>query len=221
MQGKRLWLQNTHKIGCNAHVEVKTFTLYAEFAISQGERESLSKWKLRCLQEEKIKMIKTELEAKRPVKITMKYFISLPQEEAHSGHPTGQAGVYAQKLHPTISQKIVDMVEAGVTDTSEIKHSLKHYVDKYLSKELGRKPHLGDRAFYPLSEDIRNHVSKAKRALELSKYDQENLRLKIEEWKKENPQSSFFFRPFRSTSQTEQTADIKTCSEQTVEETLL
>ena len=94
-------------------------------------------------------MIKTELEAKRPVKITMKYFISLPQQEAHSGHPTGQAGVYAQKLHPTISQKIVDMVEAGVTDTSEIKHSLKHYVDKYLSKELGRKPHLGDRAFYP------------------------------------------------------------------------
>ena len=44
---------------------------------------------------------------------------------------------------------------------------------------------------------------------------------KIEEWKKDNPQSSFFFPPFHSTSQTEQTADIKTCSEQTVEETLL
>lgn len=115
----------------------------------------------------------------------------------------------------------MDLVEAGITDTTEIKHSLKHYVDKYLSKELGRKPHLGDRAFYPLSEDIRNHVSKAKRALELSKYDQENLRLKIDEWKNNNPQSSFFFRPFRSTSQTEQTDDIKTCSEQTMEETLL
>ena len=163
-------------------------------------------------------MIKTELEAKSPVKTTMKHFISLPQQEAHSGHPTGQAGVYAQKLHPTISQKIVDMVEAGITDTSEIKHSLKHYVDKHLSKELGRKPHLGDRAFYPLCEDIRNHVSKAKRALELSKYDQENLRLKIEECKKDNPQSSFFFQPFHSTSQTEQTADIKTCSEQKVKD---
>ena len=115
----------------------------------------------------------------------------------------------------------MDLVEAGITDTTEIKHSLKHYVDKYLSKELGRKPHLGDRAFYPLSEDIRNHVSKAKRALELSKYDQENLCLKIDEWKNNNPQSSFFFRPFRSTSQTEQTDDIKTCSEQTMEETLL
>ena len=53
-----------------------------------------------------------------------------------------------------------------------------------LSKEIGRKPIPGDRAFYPLNDDIRNHVSKAKRALELSKYDQENLRLKVEEWKK-------------------------------------
>ena len=78
VQGKRLWLQSTRKIGCNAHVEVKAFTLYPEFAITQGEREGLSKWKLRCLQEEKIKMIKTDLEAKQSVKTTKKYFISLP-----------------------------------------------------------------------------------------------------------------------------------------------
>ena len=110
-------------------------------------------------------------------------FISLPQQEAHSSHPTGQAGIYAQKLHPAVSQKIVDMVEAGITDTTEMKHSLKHYmyVDNHLSKELGRKPLAGERAFYPHNDDIRNHISKAKRALELSKYDQENLRLKIEE----------------------------------------
>ena len=45
--------------------------------------------KLRGLQEEKIKMIKKEIEAKTSVKATMEYFISLPREEAHSGHPTG------------------------------------------------------------------------------------------------------------------------------------
>ena len=88
-------------------------TVYPEFAISQGERESLSKWKLRCLQEEKIKK---EIEAKRTVKMTTKYFISLPCEEAHS-----EAGVHAQKLQPAISQKIVELVEAGIMDTNEIK----------------------------------------------------------------------------------------------------
>ena len=72
-------------------------------------------------------MIKESIENKRTMKTT-KYFISLPTEEAHSGHPTGQAGVYAQKLHPAISQKIVELVEAGITDTNEMKHSLKHFV---------------------------------------------------------------------------------------------
>ena len=52
-------------------------------------------------------------------------------------------------------------------------------------------------------------MSPRPRALELSKYDQENLRLKIDEWKSDNPPSSFFFRQLRTTSQTEQT-----CSEQ-------
>lgn len=196
--------------------------LYPEFAISQEEREGLSKWKLRRLQEEKIRMIKKEIEAKQSVKTAMKYFISLPQEEAHSSHPTGQAGVYAQKLHPAISQKIVNMVEAGITDPTEIKHSLRYYVANYLSKEIGTKPHPGDRSFYPLNEDVSNHVSKAKRALDLSKYDQENLRLKIEQWQKDNPQSSFFFRPFCTAPQAEQaTHDTTTCSQKKAEKTLL
>ena len=95
VQGKRLWLrlQGMWKFGCIAHVVVKIFSLYPELAISEGEREGLSKWKLRHLQKKKLKMIKKEIEAKRSVKIATKYFISLSQEESHSGHPTGQAGV--------------------------------------------------------------------------------------------------------------------------------
>ena len=91
-----------------------------------------------------------------------------------------------------------------------------YYGDNHLSKKLGRKPLAGDRAFYPHNDDIHNHISTAKRALQLSKYDQENLHLKIEEWKKENPQSSFFFCPFHSPSQSGQVTDaVKTCDERT------
>ena len=64
---ERLLLQSTRKIECKAHVEMKS---YPEFAISQAEREGLSKWKLTCLQEEKIKMIKENIEAKRTVETT-------------------------------------------------------------------------------------------------------------------------------------------------------
>ena len=45
-------------------------------------------------------------------------------------------------------------------------------------------PLLSVRAFYPMPRDIKNHVGNAKFLLELSKLDQENIHLKIEEWKK-------------------------------------
>jgi hypothetical protein len=57
VKGKKLWLQSSRKIGCEACVEVKSFILYPEFNISKNERDGLSKWKLRNLQEERIKMI--------------------------------------------------------------------------------------------------------------------------------------------------------------------
>ena len=77
----------------------------------------------------------------------------------------------------------MELVEAGVADTNE--HSLKHFVNNNRSQKLGRKP------LQHFIQDIRNHISKAKRALELSKYDQENLRLKIEEWKKQTHSHHF------------------------------
>ena len=96
------------------------------------------------------------------------------------------------------------MVQAGITNVKEIKKSLKYYVDTFLCKKLGAKPVSSDRSFYPLNDDIHNHIGKAKRALELSRYDQDNLRLKIEEWKN---QSSFFPRPYHDTSDSEQTCE--------------
>ena len=166
VQGKRLWLQGSRKVGCAAHVEVKSFVLYPEYAVSTAEKEGLSKWKLRCLYEEKMKQLKLDLATDKTVKVEHRHFVSLPCEEAHSGHPTGEAAGYSQKLNPFISQKISEMVSS---DTAEVKRALKCHVDHFLAKELGMHPEPNDRSFYPLNDDIRNHIHKAKRALDLSK----------------------------------------------------
>jgi len=42
LKGKCLRLQGTRKIECQAHVEVKPFTLYPDFAASKDEKEGLS-----------------------------------------------------------------------------------------------------------------------------------------------------------------------------------
>ena len=54
LKGKCLGLQGTRRIECQAHVEMKLFTLYPDFAVSKDEKEGLSMQRLQCLQEEKI-----------------------------------------------------------------------------------------------------------------------------------------------------------------------
>ena len=46
-------------------------------------------------------------------------------------------------------------------------------------------PCITDRAYFPTLQDINNHVTKAKSALQLSKLDQQNFNLKIQERKNE------------------------------------
>ena len=69
-------------------------------------------------------------------------------------------------------------------ETKEVQKVLNYYVKHNLPQELGITPLSTDRAFYPMPRDIKNHIGNAKSLLELSKLDQENLHLKIEEWKK-------------------------------------
>ena len=75
--------------------------------------------------------------------------------------------------------RIYKLVCEGITDTQKVKRALKHYTLHVLCPE--QKPELVDRAYYPTNADIRYHVYKAQRACQLSKLDQENLRLKIEQ----------------------------------------
>ena len=150
---------------------------------------------MRLLREDKLRELRKELDNGTPT-TQVKYFVSLPTNEAHKNHPTGGEIAFAQKVHPLLVTKISELVSANITDVHEVKKLLKYHTDTQLSKELGFKPQAHDRAFYPNIIDIKNYVYRAKRALELSKMDQENLRLKIKEWEANDPESTFFFRPY-------------------------
>ena len=116
-QGKsdRTRLQGTRKIGCQAHIIVRTITLYPEFQLSDAKKEKLAQlYKLLCCGE--------------VVKTNAKYHILLPMEEAHhSFHETRGAAGYAQRIHPKLVEKIYELVSGGITDTQEVKRALKHH----------------------------------------------------------------------------------------------
>ena len=197
----RTMIQGSRKLGCPAHITIKVYESFPEYSISETQTSCCTKKALKVLKEQKMKELKLALTNEESVLTTKKYFVSLPSEEAHEkSHPIGAIVGVAQKMHPTISKKIESLVREGTTDGHTIQRVLKEYVNTTMSDN---PPCTTDRAYYPTVIDINNHVTKAKSALQLSKLDQQNLHLKVQEWEKTNPDAKHCFRPYRSTDNKE------------------
>ena len=98
-----------------------------------------------------------------------------------------------QRMHPRLAQKIRELVSDGITEVPIVCQMLRHYVNNELCKE--DRPSCSDRAYYPTKDDIKNHVYRAKKAFEMSKFDQHNL-VKLKALK-DDSSSTFMFRPFK------------------------
>ena len=191
----RLRTKGTRKKGCKACIKIREYILYPDYKIDSTIVSSSSKWKVRQLKEEKLRNLKVDLE-QGVAKGKPMYYVSLPTIEAHHlTHPTG--GIYglAQKIHPKLVEKIYQLVSEGVVSVPEMKRALEHFVKHELCQI--KPPDPNDCAYYPSNTDIKNHMYCAKTKLQLSKFDQENLTLKIQQWKQLTPDSLFFFCPFK------------------------
>ena len=202
-------------MGCHAHIVIKQCTLYPQYKISD---EECTKSTLRTLREKKIRLLKAELQnSPDAIKTKTMWFISLPTEDAHSGHPTGkgEAG-FSQRMNDRVAAKIVEIVAEGITEVTQVRSLLRHYVVHDLCKDEPSDPN--DRAYFPMDVDIKNHIYMAKRSLQLSCLDQENARLKIEEWKKTEKESTHFFRPYIRKDAMNETAQPTQCLHSVEEE---
>ena len=123
------------------------------------------------------------------------YYVSLPTEDAHQGHPTGAGTAgFAQRVNDKVAIKISELVAEGVTEIHQIRSLVRHYVPKDLCKN--NPPDCNDRAYFPTDTDLKNHIYMAKWAMQLSCLDQENIKLKLENWKAIDLESNHFFRPY-------------------------
>ncbi len=189
-KSSRVLIQGSRKKGCHAHIMIKKCVVYPEYKV-----ELQGKAALRTLRERRMSELKADLSAEKCVATRIVYFVSLPTEDAHTGHPTGNgvAG-FSQKMNEKVAAKIAELVAEGITEIHEVRRLLRHYVMHDLCRESPPNPN--DRAYFPIDNDLKNHVYMAKRALQLSCLDQENLRLKIDQWKISDPESTHFFRPY-------------------------
>ena len=191
-KSSRVKVQGTRKIGCHAHIIIKKCVFYPDYEV-QDDGTTVA---VRTLKRRRMQELKQQLEKDASlVQTTTAYFISMPTEDAHHGHPTG-GGVagFSQRMNDKVASKITEIVATGITNIPQVRSLLCHYVMSDLCK--GSPPDPNDRAYFPLDNDLKNHIYMARRALQLSCLDQENALLKIEQWKKTDPDSTHFFRPF-------------------------
>ena len=210
---KRQRFQGSRKVGCQAKIKIKRINLYTGFKITSEQKRGRTWRELQDLQKLCINNLRLALKQDpSAVEVQTKYWVSLPSEEAHSGHPVGKNALYSQRIHPLLVEKITEMVLAGITNTAEVKRSLKFYTTSVLTASTGLSISMMNRAFNPTSIDIRNHIHAAKKRLEISKLDQENVRLKVEQQKESNPHTLYFFRPFTK-KEDKSTNDVKSTQE--------
>ena len=155
----RLKLQGSRKLGCHAHIQVKKCIVYPEYKVTEEELKQLS---LRTLKVKKMNALKLEL-AKNPTTVATKLmsYVSLPMEETHTGHPTG-GGVagFSQRVNSQVAARIAEIVADGITDKSQVRTSLRHYVMHEPCSKAPPDPN--DRGLFPTDNDLKNHIYMAK-----------------------------------------------------------
>ena len=139
--------------------------------------------------------MKQELKTGKVLEVVHKYLVRLPTEEAHhTCHPTKGAMGFSQRIHPDLIVKIQELVCTGITDPLVVQRLLRQHVCNCMCASNPADPN--DRSYFPLLDDVRNHVNRAKQSLKLSVIDQENAVKKVEQWKMLSPEAHFLFRPY-------------------------
>lgn len=197
-KGQRFSLQPTRKIGCSAQIIIKYVFVHSEEQYcAQGIPEASRK------RQEILRKISSRMQQDSNYRGEERIYVSLPLSAAHQ-HEISLESSLGNRINERIRKKNYEIVNSGITNVTIVKKILKSFVEaEFTNKEI--RPSLFDRAFYPLSKDIKNHIHKAIASGKLSELDQENLRAKVDEWKKEEDCCRhFYFRP--ATEETEDTA---------------
>ena len=128
------------------------YKLYPEYAIKEEYKKHSE---LKRLQQNKLKALREALAEGKTVKVISKLLLPLPTHESHSCHPTGIVAGPAQKVHHLISRKIEELVQEGATNVNKIQRALRQHVKSHCSTSMSSPT---DRAYYPTTTDIRNHM---------------------------------------------------------------
>ena len=121
--------------------------------------------------------------------------------------------VLVLKNKPNLGQIWARKIQVHMTQdpsVQEMKRHLSMYVKNDMFGGINLPPKTNKR-YYPRIRAIRNHIFFERKKLKKSLIDQEALLEKVDEWKRENPTNSIYFRPKCSSSTGDKTDENSEC----------
>ena len=121
--------------------------------------------------------------------------------------------VLVLKNKPNLGQIWAREIQVHMTQdpsVQEMKRHLSMYVKNDMFGGINLPPKTNKR-YYPRIRAIRNHIFFERQKLKKSLIDQEALLEKVDEWKRENPTNSIYFRPKCSSSTGDKTDENSEC----------
>ena len=111
-------------MGCKAHITLRQYVLYPDYSLPKC-RAFESKNQERLTKQQQLKQLRADLQSKLSITTVIKYHVSFPTEEAHyATHPTCGAHLMAQRINPTVAQKISELVREGIQNPKKSKGPL-------------------------------------------------------------------------------------------------
>ena len=151
---------------------------------------------VRTRKEEMMSALKRDIEQGKKPEYKIRHFIRFPLLSTHRGHPVAEDAVIHQLVDKKIIEKVGDLVANNITNINEVRRFLEEYVKKELFANASEdeKPDPTNRKFYPTKKDLQNHIANSILSLKTCKDDQEALRRKIEVWRRDSPDTKFYYR---------------------------
>ncbi|XP_063238953.1 uncharacterized protein LOC134540254 isoform X4 [Bacillus rossius redtenbacheri] len=163
-------------------MSVRCVRVYPEFPAEDTER------KKRAM----VKKLREVIQKESPVNTYLRYYIKVCCAESHSHSMTSSH--LSQQINKDLAIEIKRLVNEGITSTREVKLLLQEYVKSKFAdnKMLCRL----SKAFFPEDSVIYTHVHRTLFSNKKEQMDQEVLQQTINEWKIQNSDDLFFYRPY-------------------------
>ncbi|CAN7948225.1 unnamed protein product, partial [Ixodes hexagonus] len=199
-------LQGTKKKGCLAMMHLKWVQLYPDFEIALQ-----SHWGFVRTKEAKGEALR-KLESalahdQTQVRSCRRIYVSVSDMASHTEHDFDEVLAFGQTMDRNVALRIEYLVQEGITSVQEVKTCVHYYVHDVLFAGKD-KPNDSCRAFFPTNADVRNHIQAALKKDRFSSLEQTNAQVLIEKYKTEQPDSTFFYRPYQTRNEKDSDDDI-------------